>query len=205
MGKIFCVEFQRYPLKFHTKYLTHTLKDMIFIQHWHFFTSKTLPIYKPNHRSIQCNAAKLISGCCSKSVFAHCFGYSLFVIQSPWFRHQLSSNYGTYLCTWQSFLQARMRCKWRHPRLPERRVKTQSTQNIEVFLYATIITPRIRFSLPIHDKKNLKIQNHFVLRLWCSSINLRYFGAPVQLLHGHNRVNKHWSCNTNTNTNSSQF
>ena len=33
MGKIFWVEFQRYPLKFHTKYLTHTLKDIIFIQH----------------------------------------------------------------------------------------------------------------------------------------------------------------------------
>ena len=33
MSKIFCVEFQRYPLKFHTKYLTHTLKDIIFIQH----------------------------------------------------------------------------------------------------------------------------------------------------------------------------
>ena len=32
MGKIFCVEFQRYPLKFHTKYLTHTLKDVDFIQ-----------------------------------------------------------------------------------------------------------------------------------------------------------------------------
>ena len=32
MGKIFCVEFQRYPLKFYTKYLTHTLKDMIFMQ-----------------------------------------------------------------------------------------------------------------------------------------------------------------------------
>ena len=29
MGKIFWVEFQRYPLKFHTKYLTHTLKDVI--------------------------------------------------------------------------------------------------------------------------------------------------------------------------------
>ena len=28
MGKIFCGEFQRYPLKFHTKYLTHTLKDV---------------------------------------------------------------------------------------------------------------------------------------------------------------------------------
>ena len=34
MGKIFCVEFQRYPLKFHTKYLNPTLKDMILIQHW---------------------------------------------------------------------------------------------------------------------------------------------------------------------------
>ena len=31
MGKIFCVEFQRYPLKFHSKYLTHTLKDVDFI------------------------------------------------------------------------------------------------------------------------------------------------------------------------------
>ena len=33
MGKIFCVEFQREPLKFQTKYHTHTLKDTIFIQH----------------------------------------------------------------------------------------------------------------------------------------------------------------------------
>ena len=39
MGKIFCVKFQRYPLKFHTKYLTHTLKDMIFIRHWNFKSS----------------------------------------------------------------------------------------------------------------------------------------------------------------------
>ena len=31
MGKIFCVEFQRVALKFHTKYLTHTLKDADFI------------------------------------------------------------------------------------------------------------------------------------------------------------------------------
>ena len=40
MGKIFCVEFQRYPLKFHTKYLTHALKDMLFIQHWNFKSSQ---------------------------------------------------------------------------------------------------------------------------------------------------------------------
>ena len=40
MGKIFCVEFQRYPLKFQTKYLTHTLKDMIFIPCWTFVNSQ---------------------------------------------------------------------------------------------------------------------------------------------------------------------
>ena len=34
MGKIFYVEFQRYPLKFRIKYLTHTLKDAIVIQLW---------------------------------------------------------------------------------------------------------------------------------------------------------------------------
>ena len=39
MGKIFCVEFQRFPLKFHTKYLTHTLKYTIFIRHWNFKSS----------------------------------------------------------------------------------------------------------------------------------------------------------------------
>ena len=39
LGKIFCVEFQRYPLKFHTKYYTHTLEQMIFIQHWNFKSS----------------------------------------------------------------------------------------------------------------------------------------------------------------------
>ena len=39
MGKIFCVEFQRVPLKFHTKYLTHTLKDVDFIHMWKFKSS----------------------------------------------------------------------------------------------------------------------------------------------------------------------
>ena len=32
MGEIFCVEFQRYPLKFHTKYLAHTWKYVNFTQ-----------------------------------------------------------------------------------------------------------------------------------------------------------------------------
>ena len=39
MGKIFCVEFQRYPLKFHSKYLTHTFKDVHFIHRWIFKSS----------------------------------------------------------------------------------------------------------------------------------------------------------------------
>ena len=39
MGKIFCVEFQRVPLKFHTKYLTHTSKDVDFIHIWKFKSS----------------------------------------------------------------------------------------------------------------------------------------------------------------------
>ena len=39
MGKILCVEFQRVPLKFHTKYLTHTLKNVDFIHIWKFKSS----------------------------------------------------------------------------------------------------------------------------------------------------------------------
>ena len=39
MGKIFCVEFQMVPLKFHTKYLTYTLKDVGFIHRWKFMSS----------------------------------------------------------------------------------------------------------------------------------------------------------------------
>ena len=39
MGKIFCVEFQRVPLKFYLKYLTHTVKDVDFIHRWKFKSS----------------------------------------------------------------------------------------------------------------------------------------------------------------------
>ena len=39
MSMIFCVEFQRVPLKFHTKYHTHTLKDVDFIRRWKFKSS----------------------------------------------------------------------------------------------------------------------------------------------------------------------
>ena len=39
MGMIFCVEFQRLPLKFHIRYLTHTLKDVDFIHRWKFKSS----------------------------------------------------------------------------------------------------------------------------------------------------------------------
>ena len=36
MYKIFCVEFQRVPLKFHTKYFTHSLKDKDFIKGYNY-------------------------------------------------------------------------------------------------------------------------------------------------------------------------
>ena len=36
MGKISCVEFQREPLKFHTKYLTRSLKYVDYIHRWKF-------------------------------------------------------------------------------------------------------------------------------------------------------------------------
>ena len=39
MDKMFCGEFGRVTLKFHTKYLTHTLKDAILIQRWNFKSS----------------------------------------------------------------------------------------------------------------------------------------------------------------------
>ena len=45
VGKIFCVEFQRYPLKIHTNYLTHTLKDVyffFFLKDVYLFASKNL-------------------------------------------------------------------------------------------------------------------------------------------------------------------
>ena len=36
MRRIFCVEFQRVPLKYHIKHLTHIMKDTIFMQCWKF-------------------------------------------------------------------------------------------------------------------------------------------------------------------------
>ena len=39
MGRIFCVKFQRYPLKFHTKYLNHASKDVQFIRRGKFTSS----------------------------------------------------------------------------------------------------------------------------------------------------------------------
>ena len=41
MVKIFWVEFQKLPLKFHTKYLAQTLKDIIVVQYWKFKSFQT--------------------------------------------------------------------------------------------------------------------------------------------------------------------
>ena len=47
MGKIVCVEFQRLHLKYHTKYLTRTLKDDYFIQCWTFKSTPHPPTPPP--------------------------------------------------------------------------------------------------------------------------------------------------------------
>ena len=44
MGKIFCAEFQSYPLKFHTDYCTLSLKDVSFVEKGIF---KNFNIYEP--------------------------------------------------------------------------------------------------------------------------------------------------------------
>ena len=46
MGQLFCVEFQKYPLKFHTKYLTHSLKFVCFVKKWKFENSKIYEFLK---------------------------------------------------------------------------------------------------------------------------------------------------------------
>ena len=67
MGKIFCGEFQRVPLKFHTKYLTHTLNNTFFYTmlifselldlraHTHFWNAPWLTKYsdQPCHDQIR--------------------------------------------------------------------------------------------------------------------------------------------------------
>ena len=54
MGKIFCVEFEREPLKIQTKYLTQTLKHTIFIQYWKFKSSHVYQlIIKPGRAQAQ--------------------------------------------------------------------------------------------------------------------------------------------------------
>ena len=40
MGKTFCMEFQRVPLRFRSEYLNHTGKEMIFMQFWKFKSSQ---------------------------------------------------------------------------------------------------------------------------------------------------------------------
>ena len=53
MGKMLYVEFQRYPLKFHTKYLTHTLKDMIFLRVLRFTSSYAFLKRPPEQNRLQ--------------------------------------------------------------------------------------------------------------------------------------------------------
>ena len=58
MGMIFSVEFQRVPLKFHTKYLTFILNDMFFLYNVEILRAlrfKSLWAFKKTHPSMVCN------------------------------------------------------------------------------------------------------------------------------------------------------
>ena len=91
MGKIFFVEFQRFPLKFHTKYHTHTLKDVNFIYRWKFqalrFKSSWVFLNAPQ-------------------VWSTCMILEMYSIQhwliDPWETQQtfLKGNFETHLTDW---------------------------------------------------------------------------------------------------------
>ena len=49
-GEIFCMEYQRFPLKFHTKYHINTLKYDNFIQCWKFKSFQNWELIKSMHR-----------------------------------------------------------------------------------------------------------------------------------------------------------
>ena len=60
MSKIFCVEFQRVPLKFHTKYLAHTLKDVNFSHRWNFWnTPQATTVWQSNRKRICFNVVPI--------------------------------------------------------------------------------------------------------------------------------------------------
>ena len=65
MGKIFCVEFQRYPLKFHTKYFTNRLEDIDFIHMWKFkrFKSSLVFLKCPTDLWMSCSNLECVMSC----------------------------------------------------------------------------------------------------------------------------------------------
>ena len=84
MGKIFCVEFQKYPLKFHTKYLTHTLKDMIL-----------------------CNT-KILKALRVKSSYASFKRPSVFYVLTSWLSHHVMHLWWSHQ---QSYVTSSAECK----------------------------------------------------------------------------------------------
>ena len=68
MGKIFCVEFQRVPLKFHTKYLTHILIDNFWLRpsssmNGSFWPSVCLSVYPSVTPFWLCSHHRIIMKC----------------------------------------------------------------------------------------------------------------------------------------------
>ena len=77
VGYIFCVKFQRVPLKFHTRYLTDILKDAIFfIQRW-FKSSELLIIFRVTYNP---NLIITFPVCSTPGQYSNQF---LLVVKSP--------------------------------------------------------------------------------------------------------------------------
>ena len=94
MGKIFCAEFQRYPLKFHTKNVTHTLKDMI-LKHWNFKrpptsqTSGNSPVlsvldwWKDRWKPLLCRSSCLVKNSCREPPIPPGKTWIFYVVTGP--------------------------------------------------------------------------------------------------------------------------
>ena len=81
MGKICCMEYQRVPLKIHTKYLTRALKDTIFIDVENLRPLRFTSSYVFLKRSLGlCLPRGRISSACATSMWIKCkYMYILFL------------------------------------------------------------------------------------------------------------------------------
>ena len=113
MGKIFCGEFQRYPLKFHTKYFTHILKDTIFMQCWKFKSSQIYELAMPPGLTVWLSFQYMED----TPGLVHTLFYFLHNIMDPYMMIKRRSLHTNVICHWLCLHSAddfTIYCWWRH-------------------------------------------------------------------------------------------